>query len=175
MILLSLVFLTSPLCSSPTAAAEKPSAKTAGKNAVQPVVDPLVTQVIEAIEVSKYRFLTANVHTPWQIMHGVLALRQDYTIKDQSGKKIKAIDFISSGAAHRGQFWFQKTRYGGRAHPYSTDYIFEGHPCQFLAILSMAKLPLSHKLKADRGTITIADMVNHATAEVNADQEITWT
>lgn len=137
--------------------------------------DSLLAQVEEAIAVSEKRFLTANVHTPWQIMHGLLALRQDYLVKDDAGKKIRALDWISTNPKYRGLPWFQKTRFGGRAHPYTSDYAFEGHPNQFLAILAMADVPLDHKLKTDGGTITIADIVNNAKAEIKTNEEVTWT
>jgi len=138
-------------------------------------LDPLQKLVQEAIRVSIRRFLSADAHTPWQIMHGILALRQDYVIK-QGDAKVSAIEFISSGAKYRGDDWFEKTRFGGRAHPYSgVAYAFEGHPNQFLAILSMADLPLDHQFKAGSDTITIEDMVEHAKMEVKRGEEITWT
>jgi hypothetical protein len=153
-----------------------PSIGTAAeKSSAAKPVDPLAKQVTEAIEITKQRFLTANVHTPWQIMHGMLALRQEYLIKDKDGKKIRATDWISNGPKFRGDSWFQVTQNGGRAHPYTTDYAFEGHPNQFLAILSISGLPQSHKLKADRRTITIGEMVKHAKANVNSEEEVTWT
>lgn len=142
---------------------------------IEPSLDPLQKQVQEAIDISLKRFLSAESHTPWQIMHGVLALRQDYIIM-RGGRKIRALDWISNGATYRGEDWFEKTRYGGRAHPYSgTAYAFEGHPNQFLAILSMADLPMDHEFKAGRYTITMADMVKNAQMEVKRGEEITWT
>ncbi len=50
---------------------------------------PLPDLIDEAIAVTSRRPLNADEHTPWQIMHGVLALRDNYyIIKD--GKPIKA-------------------------------------------------------------------------------------
>ncbi|GAB4135401.1 MAG: hypothetical protein Tsb009_01620 [Planctomycetaceae bacterium] len=174
-IVIVLVFSVFSIAAPDVHAADSPkktsdSATSAGKS-----LDPLDKQVLKAIEVTKLRFLTANVHTPWQIMHGLLALRKDYLIKDPKGKKIRAVDFISQGPTFQGDSWFQVTSDGGRAHPYSTDYAFEGHANQFLAILSITGLPTSHQLKADRGTITIADMVKHAKANLTSNDEVTWT
>jgi len=140
----------------------------------QTLKDPLLEQVNEAIDVTTRRYLTATVHTPWQIMHGLLALRDKYLIK-LGNEKVSAIDWVSNGATYRGEHWFEKTRYGGRAHPYSTAYAFEGHPNQLLAILSMCSLPMDHKIRAGNGTFTIAEMIKHTQAEVNAQEEITWT
>lgn len=169
------MFACALLCAVPGFGAEQRSPTESKETKAEQPTDPLLKQVANAIDVSEKRFLTANVHTPWQIMHGLLALRQEYMVKDKNGKKIKAIDWISSGPHYKGDAWFQKTRFGGQAHPYSTDYAFEGHPNQFLAILAMADVPLTHKLKTDRGTITIADMVRNAKAEIKTNEEVTWT
>jgi hypothetical protein len=136
--------------------------------------DPLLEKVEEAIEISKRRYLTAGVHSPWQIFHGMLALKQDYLIK-QNDKKISALDWMSQGVSFRGDPWFQKTRHGGRVHPYTVPYAFEGHPNQSLAILAFANVPMDHKFGTPNGTITTADMVKHAQMEVNSQEEITWS
>jgi hypothetical protein len=140
----------------------------------QTLKDPLLEQVNEAIDVTTRRYLTATVHTPWQIMHGLLALRENYLIK-LGDEKVKAIDWVSNRATYRGEQWFEKTRFGGRAHPYTKAYAFEGHPNQLLAILSMCNLPMDHEIRAGNGTFTIADMIKHTQAEINSREEITWT
>ena len=144
-------------------------------HAVALAEDPLLKQVDRAIEVSKLRYLTAGLHTPWQILHGVLAFRGDYQLKDQSGRLINAVDWISQNQTFNGKRWFQKTRYGGRAQPYTKDYIFEGHPNQFLAMMALAGYPLDHKLTTGDSPITVRDLVENAKKEVNSRDEPTWT
>ncbi|MEZ6065414.1 MAG: hypothetical protein R3B90_06820 [Planctomycetaceae bacterium] len=128
----------------------------------------------EAIEKTRKRYLHVDEYTPWQIMHGVLALRQDYRLKTRTGT-VSAIEFVSSGPIFRGESWFQKTPHGGRAHPFNIPYHFEGHVNQFPALLSMSALPLDHQLKTPDGPITIQDIVNNAKRTVNTNEEITWT
>ena len=137
--------------------------------------DPLHEEVERAIENAARRYLSAGVHTPWQIMHGMLAFKQGFLIKHQ-GEKVRALDWISNRATYKGTAWFQKTAYGGRAHPYTADYAFEGHPNQFLAILAWAGVSREHRfiLPTDE-TITVADLVRNAQSEVNTAEEITWT
>ena len=138
-------------------------------------VDPLITEVQDAIDITTRRYLSGEVHTPWQIMHGLLALRQDYRIK-RKGEKVSALDWVSQGATYRGEPWFQKTRYGGRAHPFSRPKVFEGHPNQTLAILAMADVPADHKLvTTGTQTITVKDLVRNAQMEVKTGEEVTWT
>ena len=137
--------------------------------------DPLVELVDEAILRTTMRYLDRDQHTPWQIMHGILALRQDYQIKAR-GKRISAIDWISSGATYNGEYWFEATPYGGRGHPFSVPYAFEGHVNQFLAILTMSNLPLDHEFRVkDNQVVTMADMVRHAQMFTNNNEETTWT
>lgn len=147
--------------------------------AVAEPIHPLVKLATEAVEVSSRRYLTADMHTPWQIIHGLLAYRQDFQLKvKDSDKKINALEWASSGVSFRGESLFQKTPYGGRAHPYSTMYWFEGHPTQFMGYLTMCRLPASHEFKtADGEVVTVQDIINNAKMEVTRapDVEMTWT
>ncbi|MEO1994658.1 MAG: hypothetical protein ABGZ17_05225, partial [Planctomycetaceae bacterium] len=157
-------------------AEQRPSDRTgnATQLGAEPQVDPVLVDVENAIRISSRRYLTGNVHTPWQIIHGVLALRNDFMIKVDDGKT-SALEWMARGQTFRGEPWFEVTSHGGRAHVFSEAYAFEGHPNQFLAILTVSDLPLDHVFQADRGKIAIADMVKHAQAEVNDREEITWT
>lgn len=142
-------------------------------------VDPLVKLATDAVEVSSRRYLTADMHTPWQVIHGLLAYRQDFQLKvKDSDKKINALEWAGSGVTFRGESLFQKTPYGGRAHPFIQAYWFEGHPTQFMAYLTMCRLPTSHEFKTDGGeVVTVQDIINNAKMEVTraTDVEMTWT
>lgn len=158
----------------PTSEAPKSSAP-----AVAEPVDPLVKLATEAVEVSSRRYLTADMHTPWQVIHGLLAYRQDFQLKiKDSDKKINALEWASNGASFQGESLFQKTPYGGRAHPYSQMYWFEGHPTQFMGYLTMCRLPATHEFKTAQGeVVTVQDIINNAKMEVTRDPhvEMTWT
>lgn len=144
--------------------------------AVAEEVDPLLKLVNEAIEVSGRRYLTAEVHTPWQIIHGLLAYRQDFQLKTKDGRKINALEWASSGVSFQGEPLFQRTPFGGRAHPFIQAYWFEGHPTQFMAYLTMCRLPKTHQFKTPQGeVVTVADIISNAKMEVNRQEEMTWT
>ena len=146
---------------------------------VAEAIDPLLQMVNEAIDVSGRRYLTPDSprpHTPWQIIHGTLAYRQDYLLKMADGRKVNALEWLSSGVSYQGESLFQKTPYGGRAHPFIQAYWFEGHPTQFMAYLTMCRLPLKHEFKTAQGeVITVADIINNAKMDVNRKEEMTWT
>ncbi|MFK7820137.1 MAG: hypothetical protein AB8G99_15555 [Planctomycetaceae bacterium] len=136
--------------------------------------DPLANTVQAAIDSSRRRTLSTDVHTPWQIMHALLGLRQEFKI-NKRGRKVNGLEWISNGPKFEGEDWFLESEHGGRAHPYSKPYAFEGHANQSLAILSMLGLPVDHELKAGDKTITIGDMINHAKMEINDKEEVSWS
>ena len=141
-------------------------------------IDPLLKLANEAVEISSRRYLTADLHTPWQVIHGLLAYRQDFQLKTQDGRKINALDWAGSGVTFRGESLFQKTPFGGRAHPFIQAYWFEGHPTQFMAYLTMCRLPTTHEFKTSTGEIvTVQDIINNAKMDVTraTDVEMTWT
>ena len=145
---------------------------------VEPPIDPLLKLANEAVEISSRRYLTADVHTPWQVIHGLLAYRQDFQLKTQDGRKINALEWAGSGVTFRGESLFQKTPFGGRAHPFIQAYWFEGHPTQFMAYLTMCRLPTTHEFKTSTGEIvTVQDIINNAKMDVTraTDVEMTWT
>ncbi len=128
----------------------------------------------EAIAITSRRPLNADEHTPWQIAHGVLALRENYYIL-KDGKQVKALDWISSGPSFKDKPWWLATQHGGKGHPFTKPYHFEGHPNQFLALFTLARLPLDYSFKAGEKTITIKDIINNAKMEANDEEEMTWT
>lgn len=136
--------------------------------------DPLMALVDQAILETSQRKLTAGQHTPWQVVHGILALRWQCEIQ-YHGQDVSAIEWIFSGQTHDGQPLWQVTPYGGRGHPFTKPYAHEGHPQQFLGYMSMAVIPLDYEIRADKGIIRIRDIVEDAKMSVTEGPEITWT
>ncbi len=173
--LLCLVSLNS-LRAEEKASTTKPSEKTPP---AEPAADPLDVQIDKAIGITSRRKLTAGVHTPWQIMHGILALRHDFLLKKSRDSKadetVKAIDWMGSGAKHDNLTLFERTQFGGRARPYTRPYAFEGHPNQFFGIFVMSDLDKDYKFKAGDNEVSIADMVENAKMDVTQGPEVTWT
>ncbi|MCH2209793.1 MAG: hypothetical protein MK110_00705 [Fuerstiella sp.] len=134
----------------------------------------LIQLVRDAVDSTRRRLLSTDINTPWQIMHGLLALRRNFEIR-MDGQIVSGLDWVSEGPTFNDEPWFEKTQHGGRAHPYSRPWAFEGHANQFLAILSMSALPLDHKFMTPDGPITIADMVEHAQKSISTKDEPTWT
>lgn len=160
--------------SATTPAAPQPAPIKTSAAPVRPLTD-LDKLVDEAVSVTSRRYLTADVHTPWQIFHGLLALRHNFKLKINN-EKSSAMKWVQSGPNYQGLPLIEQTAYGGRFHPFTVPYAFEGHPNQFLAILSMSELPRNFSFRAGNGaTITVDDMLRNAQAECNDREEVTWT
>jgi hypothetical protein len=172
--------LTSALVRADELPPKKLSTPAAATSATSPVtgenVDPLARESDEAIRVTSRRFLDVDMHTPWQIVHGLLAYRQNYVIK-QKGQKVNVLSWIASGPTYQGQPWFEKTSYGAHAHAYNgTPYAFQGHPNQFMAYMTMCDLPLDYQFKTSSGEMaSVRDFLKGAQMEVNDREEVTWT
>jgi hypothetical protein len=168
-------------------ATTKPATVAAADTVTPPVrvrpVDPLDRLVDEAIETTGRRMLVvydaagvrADENTPWQIAHGILALRHDYYIR-VNGRRTNAIAWVATGPSYDDKPWFVKTRWGGKGHPFTDKWQFEGHPNQFLAFFATAGLPRDFQLRAGNGeTFTIDGWIRTAQMEINEKEEITWT
>ena len=62
---------------------------------IQP--EDLPQLINDAVSITSRRYLTADVHTPWQIMHGLLALRDQYKIK-VDGEKVSVAQARAASA-----------------------------------------------------------------------------
>ncbi len=156
---------------------------------VQQSKDPLVKLVYQTREAQRRRLLSTAEHTPWQIMHGMLALREEFLIR-HNGQPVSCMEWIKSGATFENESWFQKTQIRvltgrgnnayemmtvGRGHPYSKPYAFEGHINQFVAIMSMSGVPLETQFQTPQGPVSMRDMLTYAKMTVNEKEEVSWT
>jgi hypothetical protein len=145
--------------------------------AVSAPADPLMEMVEKAIQATHQRRLTAGVHTPWQVVHGILAERWELSLlkKERPGEEISGIEWIMSGVTFDGQPLWEATPHGGRGHPFTRPYAFEGHPTQFMGYMTMANIPPEYEIRTPTKVITIRDIINDANMQVHEGVEITWT
>lgn len=129
-----------------------------------------------AIRETSRRTLVADYHTPWQVVHGILALRWDLKLREkESGQMISGVEWIMGGAYYDKQPLWMETPYGGQGHPFTRPWAFEGHPTQFLGYMCLANIPLDYEVATPTKIITVCDIVADAKMQVRTGREITWT
>lgn len=136
--------------------------------------DPLIELCKETVEVTSRRMLSTDQHTPWQMIHALLGLRNEFNIL-HNGSPVSGLDWIAQGQSYENQYWFERTRHGGRAHPYSRPYAFEGHANQTIALISMCGVELDRQFGTSEGSVTMRDMIRHAQMTLSQKDEPTWT
>jgi len=157
----------------PVAAQTAPNAAGAAADLADPLA-PLLKQVDDALDINSRRFLVANSHSPWQIFHGILALRQNFQVKF-GDKKVSAIEWIAtSEPKFDNEPLIIITQHGANFHPFTRPYAFQGHPGQFLALLTPSNLPLDFKFRAQGQEVTISHMLRDTMMSVNSQEEVTW-
>ena len=136
--------------------------------------DPFLQDLDEAIEVTGRRHLNADAHSPWQIFHAIHAMRRNCVLKSKSGN-VNAIEWISTTEpTFANEPLLLLTPQGARFHPYTKKYYFEGHPGQFVALLTQSNLPLTHPFHVQGKVVTMNDLVNQLQKQVNDREEMTW-
>lgn len=134
---------------------------------------PLESTVDEALGTVQRRYLTAGVHSPWQIMHGVLALGSDMQLREGAdGDLHGAIDFICRRAMLGGRRIVQPTAHGLQ---FIESFQGQGHPDQFLAIFAQVGVPENAPIEIGQTSYTVADLVKNAEAETGGHRETSWT
>ena len=148
---------------------------TAGEaQAADSQTDPFLQLLDRAIETTSKRTLTANSHSPWQIFHCILAMREK-TVLRLGDQKVNAIEWLSTTEPQFDkQPWLLLTPHGAKFHPYTRIYAFEGHPSQFLALLSQSNLPTDYPFHVQGKVVKLSDLIYNTMQEVNTKEEVTW-
>lgn len=174
-------FLLTGLLATLCIAAPLAAQTSAVPNLAQPTeaeqIESLLKHVDTAIDVNSRRFLIgdgAQPHSPWQIFHGILALRQDFQVK-VGEQKVSAIQWIATAETKfDNEPLIQITPNGANFHPFTRPYAFQGHPGQFLALLTQSNLPIDYKFRAQGQMVTISHMLRDTMMNVNSQEEVTW-
>jgi hypothetical protein len=140
----------------------------------------LVVRMDKVIEKAHARPLRSDTHTPWVVMHAVVAFEKDLDVFDvETKKKVNAIDYLTRNAKFEGQLIYQdkasiptlKTRGKG-----DKSFLIQDHVDQFLFAYADAGIPLAHEIISRSGTkFTVGDKLKFAKKGFREDQELAWT
>ncbi len=174
---LSLLSLTS--CAPPAPPEVKPAEAPAANNEFLKEIDTELDLTL------RHRRLNTDDHGAWQILHGVLAYSRAFPIEVGRGGPLKpALQFGMDGGKIHG-WTFQpgdvldaKTnRVGLRAIVEPGTRKGQGHPDQWLAIMSQCDVPISQKLIVNGREFGLQDLIDQILLDVpyNTNREWSWT
>ena len=139
-------------------------------------------------QVYEHRSLSLDRNAAWQILHGVLAYREDFLVAQEAGKedaaaaRVPAVQHVLEGGAMRG--WdvrpgaqLANGRQGLRVEMEVGSKAGQGHADQWFAILAQCDLPTDQSVQVGDRTFTIEDMLGQIQYDVprNESAEYSWT
>jgi len=149
-----------------------------------PPVDELKREIDEVLQFTfDDRHLSVDRHAAWQILHGVLAYGPDFPVL-VDGMPRPTVEYLLSGGEMRGwtvrpgdRIPWHEDRVGLRAILDVGSRAGQGHPDQWLAVLSQCNLPGETEIKVGEQTFTVHDFVSQVMWDVPhvKDQEYSWT
>lgn len=129
--------------------------------------------VDEVLDFTEARFLDADEHAAWQIMHGILAYGHSLQIYE-NGELVPALEWILDGGDLRG--WdLRPAEHGMDVLLGPGNGSGQGHEDQWLAVLSQCGLELDDPVVYRGKKYTIADLVNQAKWDIHDGMESSWT
>lgn len=166
-------------CTPPAPPVEKPAEAPTANEAFLREIDTELDLTL------RHRRLNTDDHGAWQILHGVLAYSREFPIEIGRGGPLKpALQFGIDGGKING-WTFQpgdvldpKTnRIGLRAIVEPGTRKGQGHPDQWLAIMSQCDVPIDQKLIVNGREFTLRDLIDQILLDVpyNTNREWSWT
>jgi len=122
------------------------------------------------------RQLSTAAQGAWQVVHGILAFGEDFTVL-HDGQPVAALDYLLNG----GQLTGWKLRPGDHgviAVVEEGSTLGQGHPDQWLGYLSQCGtdgIPLDRTLVVGDQRAEVGDLLSQAKADLRPGQEATWT
>ncbi len=122
------------------------------------------------------RELSTDLQGAWQIVHGILAFGEQFTILHES-VTVPALDYLLEGGSLQG--W--KLRHGEHgiiALVEEGSTLGQGHKDQWLGYFSQCGskgIPLETPLVVGKTSATVDDLLRQAQADLHSGQEATWT
>jgi hypothetical protein len=148
-------------------------------DATEPLED-LVARTLEENRI--HRQLSTETHGAWQILHGVLAYGERFSISTPEGSK-PALQALLGGEPidgfhpTRGDTLGEPPRVGLRVAMEPLTKIGQGHRDQWLAIVAQCGLPLDTEVHSPDHVFTLADWLRQAEYDVprNLELEFSWS
>ena len=122
------------------------------------------------------RQLTTELQGAWQIVHGILAFGEQFTVRNRT-ETVSALDYLLQGGPLQG--WkLQHGEHGVVAVVEEGSTLGQGHRNQWLGYLSQCGtdgVPLETSLIVGEQSANVGDLLRQAQADIRSGQEAPWT
>ena len=133
----------------------------------------VVAKIDRVLEMYSDRHLSAQRHTPWDVMHGIIS----YGVNAQlwrgapGSEKVNAIGFVCWNGACRGMslLYVEGDQIQVRKGPY-----VQGHHGQLLAILAQSHVKRDYPMRVGGRTFAVADLIESEKLTCRAGTELTF-
>ena len=120
------------------------------------------------------KHLNARDHSPWEMMHGIIAYGTDALIfrSGDSGQTVSAVGWMCFNYPCRGEqllYLDQGNRLVARKGPG-----LQGHYGQFLAILAQSHVSADYPMHVGNKEFTIRDLIEHEQSDCQSGEELTF-
>lgn len=138
-----------------------------------PELEALRYQVRRTLGMYYPRHLNARDHTPWEVMHGIIAYGVETKLypRGPAGETVNAVAWLCWDKPCRGLRMLYLDR--GRINA-KKDVDLQGHHGQMLAILAQSHVPSDYPLRSGNKTFTIADLIETEQLTCQAGTELTF-
>ncbi|MCH8043404.1 MAG: hypothetical protein IID44_06760 [Planctomycetes bacterium] len=133
----------------------------------------LLAKVDQVLAVYKRRQLNTRDHSPWEVMHSLVAYGCDTEIfrGGPGGKKVNAIGWLCwSGTCNRQQLMYLD---GNRPVAAQGPGV-QGHDGQFLAMLAQSRVNINYPLKVGGRDFAVRDLVESEKLGCRSGSELTF-
>ena len=169
-----------PLASAPVAPPPAVSPEADDPPSTDRTLEALIRQTLDRNLAE--RRLSTETHGAWQILHGVLAYGEEFTVDSPGGETAALAHLLGGGAVDgfdpmRGDQIGSESRPGMRIEMDAGTKRGQGHRDQWLAIVSQCDLSRETEITTREGAFVIDDWLRQAEYDVprNLELEFSWT
>ncbi len=119
------------------------------------------------------RSLSLEKHAAWQILHGVLAYGADFEVL-HADRKVPALQWVLDGG-HMDGWSMRPGPRGVIADLEQGSKKGQGHPDQWLAVISQCELPSTQPIEIAGRQYQLRDLLTQAMFDVYEGKECSWT
>lgn len=141
--------------------------------ALSPQLITLRKKVRRVLAMYQTRQLNTRDHTPWEVMHALIAygVYTDIRRDSPTGDKVNAIGWLCWGGQANGQPLITLER--GKVHA-RIGVGVQGHAGQFMGMLAQSTVKPTYEMRVQGKTFTVADLIEQEKLDCQANTELTF-